>query len=298
MKMRCSVILLSGLLAASGVRAGQIQSLGTDGTTIGQMMAKKAAKAAESGQPRSRHAIFLDTPLTAFLFQGAGSLAGANGTFFHSDVSIANYRSVAQRIGIGWLALGVDNSNESLQFFSIPANTTAFLDDFVTATLGKSGFGAVLVFGVDNFGNNDGAAVLDGQSRIWTFQPGSSGKVSLGLPSVDLDDESGFSPAFALGLRQDASARTNVGIVNLDTNGIAHTFTVTARGLNKTATFTVKVPALSVNQVAIPAGTYGDLSLQITADADGFSWSAYGVSVDSITGDSWVSHVNQPFRIF
>jgi hypothetical protein len=29
-------------------------------------------------------------------------------------------------------------------------------------------------------------------------------------------------------------------------------------------------------------------------DADGFDWSAYGVSVDNTTGDSWQSHVVNP----
>ncbi len=296
MKIRSSIILLSGILVASGLRAGQIESLGTDGTTIGQMMAKRTARTVESGQPRSREAIYIDRSLTAFLFQGAGSVAGSNGTFFHSDVAISNYRATAQKIAIGWLPQGVNNANEQLQYFSVPANTTAFLDDFVAATLGKSGFGAVLVFGVTSSFNNDSTANLDGQSRIWTFQPNSSGKVSLGLPAVDLEDELGNSPGFALGLRQDGTAHTNVGIVNLES--VDHNFTVTAHGLTKTATFVVTVKGFSVSQVAIPAGTYGDLFLQIVADQDFITWSGYGVSIDNITGDSWESHVNQPFRSF
>jgi hypothetical protein len=293
MKIRNSVILLSAILASATLRGAPIESLGRDGTTVGQIMAKMGPRRVTSVSPRTRHVIFEDTVLSAFLFQGAGSLAGANGTFFHSDVSIANYRSSAQILAIGWLAQGVDNTNEPLSYFSIPANTTLFLDDFVAATLHKSGFGAVIVVGVDNFHNNDGAAVLDGQSRIWTLQPSSTGKVSLGLPAVDLLDAFGNSSGFALGLRQDASAHTNVGIVNLDS--VDHTFSVTAKGLSKTATFTVTVKAYSVTQAAIPAGTYGDLFLGIVPDVDGFAWSAYGVSIDNVSGDSWVSHVNQPF---
>lgn len=246
--------------------------------------------------PRTRQSITADTVGWEFEFQGAGSLAGANGTFFHSDVSIANYRSAPQTLAIGWLAQGADNSNEFVQYFSIPANTTAFLDDFVTSTLHKSGFGAVIVTGVDTFHNDDESALIDGQSRIWTYQPGSAGKVSLGLPAVDINDAAGNDFGSALGLRQDASAHTNVGIVNLDR--FDHTFTVTAKGASKTATFIVTVKPFSVSQAGIPAGNYGNLILMIVPDPSTFVWSAYGVSIDNITGDSWVSHVNQPFPSF
>jgi hypothetical protein len=64
--------------------------------------------------------------------------------------------------------------------------------------------------------------------------------------------------------------------------------------LTKSATFTVTVQAYSVTQVGLPAGSYGDLFLALVPDADSFDWSAYGVSVDSTTGDSWQSHVVNP----
>ena len=83
-----------------------------------------------------------------------------------------------------------------------------------------------------------------------------------------------------------------MGIVNLDS--VQHTWTVHAVGQTKSATFTVTVPAFSVSQAAIPAGTYGNLFPALTPDADAFDWSAYGVSVDSVTGDSWQSHVVNP----
>jgi hypothetical protein len=281
-------LMISGI---PGARAAGLERLAGDGMTVGQAMQRFSASAVRRAGPR-RQAIFFDTTLPAFLFQGAGSLAGKNGTFFHSDVMIANYRSVAQILAIGWLVQGVDNGSAPLQYFSIPANTTVALDDFVAATLGKSGFGAVVVIGVDAQHNVDTNANLDGQSRIWTFQPGSSGKVSLGLPAVDLADEIGGTPGQALGLRHDASARTNIGIVNLDS--VSHTWTVHVTGLRKSSTFTVTVPGYSVIQAAVPDGDYGNLFFSATPDADGFDWSAYGVSVDNVSGDSWVSHVNQP----
>ena len=292
--MNVRATVLGMLLASATASAAPIVRLESDGKTVGQLVEQLRSSASHRLSSRSRQAVSLDLGLSAFIFQGAGSLAGQNGTFFHSDVMLVNFRGAQQTIAIGFLRQGQDNSNELLQYFTIPASTPVALDDFVAATLHTSGFGAVLVVGVDatQQHNLDPAAILDGQSRIWTFQPGSAGKVSLGLPAIDvLDIVSNFT-GYALGLRQDASARTNVGIVNLDS--VAHTWSVTAHGQTKTATFSVTVPALSVTQVAIPAGSYGDLFLALVPATDTVDWSAYGVSVDSVTGDSWESHVVVP----
>lgn len=286
-----TVALALALSVAPGARAAGLERVEGKPSTLGAMMSRARAAAPRRAGPRPS-AIFLDTTLAAFLFQGGGSVQGKNGTFFHSDAMIANYGASAQTIAVAFLAQGVDNSNEPVQYFTLPANTTAALEDYVAQTLGKSGFGAVVVIGSDTQGNPDSSATLDGQSRIWTFQPGSAGKVSLGLPAVDLKDEIGNATGFALGLRNDATARTNIGIVNLDT--VSHTWTIHVFGENKTATFSVTVPPYSVVQAAVPDGNYGNLFFSIAPEADGFYWSAYGVSVDNITGDSWVSHVNQP----
>jgi len=285
------------VLALCAVRiagASSLARLESDGKTVGQLVGQlRSGAAIRRASSRTRHAISLDLSLSAFIFQGAGSLAGSGGTtFFHSDVMISNYRNADQIIAIGFLRLGADNTNEPLQYFTLSALETVALDDFVAATLHTSGFGAVLVAGVDSQHNNDPDALLDGQSRIWTFQPGSSGKVSLGLPAVDLIDIVGSATSYALGLRHDATAHTNVGIVNLD--AVSHTWTVHAIGLTKTAVFTVKVEAFSVTQVGIPAGTYGNLFLAMAPEAGGFEWSAYGVSIDNVTADSWESHVVNP----
>ena len=292
MKSRIGVLLLA-LFAIRNAGASPLARVQSDGKTVGQLIGQlRSSGAIRRASVRTRHAISLDLSLSAFIFQGAGSLAGSGGTFFHSDVMISNYRNADQIIAIGFLRLGADNTNEPLQYFTLSALETVALDDFVAATLHTSGFGAVLVAGVDSQHNNDPDALLDGQSRIWTFQPGSSGKVSLGLPAVDLIDIVGSATSYALGLRHDATAHTNVGIVNLD--AVSHTWTVHVIGLTKTAIFTVKVEAFSVTQVGIPAGTYGDLFLAMAPEAGGFEWSAYGVSIDNVTADSWESHVVNP----
>ena len=84
---------------------------------------------------------------------------------------------MAQRIGVGWMAQGQNNSNNPLQYFSVPANATAAINDFVGTQLAKSVLGGLFIEGVDSAWNIDTNAALDGFSRVWTPQPGSSGSV-------------------------------------------------------------------------------------------------------------------------
>src|SRR5436305_8118487 len=132
------------------------------------------------------------------------------------------------------------------------------------------------------------------RDRIWTPQPGSTGTVSQSFPAVSLFDSVDNFTAFALGLRQDASYRTNVGVVNLDS--VVHTWTITS--LNTSATMTLQVQPFSLSQTGVPAsfaGSSGNLSLtyDVHAADDSFTWSAYASSVDNVTGDGWVSRATQ-----
>ena len=236
--------------------------------------------------------IELDIHDAAFIIPIAGNAAGSNGTFFRSDVSIGNFRSVQQRIGVGWLAQGTNNASASLQYFNVPANTVANLNDFVGTTLGKTGLGALFIEGVDSNNAIDPNASMDAFSRIWTPQPGSSGTVSQNFDAVALNDSIGASTAYILGLKQSAAFRTNVGIVNLDT--VAHTWTV--RSAITGVSNTVTVQPFSVSQGGAPAGAAdsgGNVALTVTPDAGGFNWTAYGSSNDNATGDGWISRAKQ-----
>ena len=237
-----------------------------------------------------------ETADSAFLIPAAGNLQGSNGTFFRSDVTFGNFNAVTQNIGVGWLQTGKDNSTSPLTFFTIPANSIVAINDFVGTTLKTSGLGALLIIAFDATGKNaDSEAFIDGFSRIWTPQAGSSsGTVSQSFPAVSLFDSVDDSTAFALGLRQDASYRTNVGVVNLDS--VVHTWTITS--INTKSTMTLQVLPFSLSQTGVPAsfaGSGGNLSLtyDVPAGVDSFTWSAYASSVDNVTGDGWVSRATQ-----
>jgi len=70
-------------------------------------------------------------------------------------------------------------------------------------------------------------------------------------------------------------------------------FTINIVGTNGNTSFTQNVQPFSMEQVPIPAGNWGDLYLRIDSAASNFNfWTAYGTSVDNVTGDGWVSHVH------
>lgn len=255
--------------------------------------APRIAKSAHRlGNVRS-NVILLETSTAAFIIPAAGSVQGANGVFFRSDVTFANYENVTRNIGVGWLVQGQNNSNVPLTHFTLDPLSVTTVNDFVGTGLHTSGLGGLLIIAFDSAGADiDSEAFIDGFSRIWTPQPGSTGSVSQSFPAISLLDSLDNSTAVALGLRQGNGFRTNVGIVNLDS--AVHTWTVSS--INTGANMTVTVQPFSLSQPGVPAsfaGASGNLSVTFDVPDINFSWSAYGSSVDNVTGDGWVARATQ-----
>ena len=271
-------------LSAAAQRPG-LQALPDNGETVTGVIA--ALQRVRDGHRAS--VVEVDWETWAFVIPAAGSVQGANNTFFRSDVTIANRGDFDQYIAVAWFARSVNNGNASVKRFIIPASTTVIERDFVGRILGQSGLGSILVVATDSSGNVDETAEIDGFSRIWTPQPGTSGTTSQEFAAVSLEDT--LATSYAYGLRQDAGYRTNVGLVNIwDTE---NTFTINVVGLQGQTSFTQRVLPYSMEQVSIPAGNWSDLYLRIESAPTNFNWwSAYGVSVDNVTGDGWISHVH------
>jgi hypothetical protein len=289
--VRKIAVFLLFTCATSLAAADSLEPAAATGSTVSEVVAQWRAEhvqaMARAAQIRPK-VIDVDWETYAFLIPAAGSLAGNFGTFFRSDVTLANRRSVDQIIAVLWVARGVNNSSSPVQRFTLRANTTTVISDFVSRSLGKSGLGSIVVIAQDSAGNVDTLGQIDGFSRIWTNQPGAPGTVSQDFPPVGVQDS--LATSYGYGLRQDEQYRTNVGLVNLYET--AQTFTIAVSGLRGSTTFTVTVQPYSMEQPALPAGIYGDLYLRISSGPNLNWWSAYGTSVDNITGDGWVSHVH------
>lgn len=276
----------------SSAFADELIPLGPDPLTLGARMEQlRAVRANQPNRARSPRAdvVSVDWETSSFVIPVAGNVQGSNGTFFRSDVTIANRRLQDQIISVGFIVRGADNTNAPLQRFTISANSTSINNDFIGQKLGKTGLGSILVIAETSTGAVDTDASIDGFSRIWTPQPGSTGTVSQSFEAIDLEDS--LATSYGYGLRQDSSFRTNVGLVNL--NSTSNTFTIFLNGTGGQTTFTQTVKPNSMEQISVPAGNWGDFYIRISSDPANFNWwSAYGTSVDNVTGDGWVSHVH------
>ncbi|HKO00537.1 MAG TPA: hypothetical protein VJ032_02520 [Thermoanaerobaculia bacterium] len=222
----------------------------------------------------------------AFVFPIAGSGAGSGGTFFRSEAVIVNRRSVAQDVSFFFFPIGggASNCNRPSVRKRLNANTWYLYTDFVQDVFGTSGFGAVIALGVTASGATDQNALLDGNARIWTPQPGSNGgTTSQNFPSVSLSMPAGAQSTF--GLRLDEFYRSNWGVFNYDT--VARTFDIDIDGFRGSRQFSVLIDACSLVQQSIPGGPYGSFLMTIGARDGRALYFTYGSSVDNVTGDAW-----------
>ena len=227
-----------------------------------------------------------------FLIAAAGSVMGANGTFFRSDITIINYRSDAdQLVRYQWLPQGVNGSTIPPVDVTLNKLTGFTSEDFVTNVLNQSGLGAILVTALTPDGQLDLSGKLHATARIWSNQPGlSSGTVSQTFPIIALADINSPSRLNILGQRRDDRYRTNLGIVNLDPQ--AQTFRITVQADARTELLSVPVPPLSMQQVSLTGPAAANLQIAVNNVSSGFQtarYVVYGSTVDNVTGDSWSS---------
>jgi hypothetical protein len=230
-------------------------------------------------------------PVPQLLIPAAGAQQGAGNTFFRSDITLINYRSVDQRVRLQWLPQDTTGVGLSPMDITITAASGIASEDFVTNVMQRTGLGAILVTGIDSGGSPDPSALLVATSRIWTPENSStSGTESQSLPSVSTTDiNSGI--VTVLGERREARYRANVGIVNLSQT--TQTYQVTVAGSFGTETHTTSVPGMGMTLFGI-IGAASTIPLQIQVVNAGAPprstfWVAYASSVDNTTGDAWTT---------
>jgi hypothetical protein len=229
--------------------------------------------------------VVLEGSEDGFVLPIVGSTPGGGGTFFRSETVIVNRKSTSQLVGIYYFPIGggAANCTRPAKSLRMDGRTWYFWSDFVSDYLGTSGLGAVIVIGLTSGGQIDTSAAIDGNSRIWTPEPGTNGTASQNFPSVSLQMPAGAQSSF--GLRSDEFYRSNYGIFNYDT--VARTFDITANGLRGQSTFSTTVDACSAILTGLPGGPYGSYELVIAARDGRASYFSFGSSVDNSTGDSW-----------
>jgi photosystem II stability/assembly factor-like uncharacterized protein len=225
-----------------------------------------------------------NSPGAGFIAPAAAAAQGVTGRFT-SSAFISNRRNSPQDVIAVWLPQAYAGVVYAYRFL-LPARSAVALDD-VGPDLGLSGIGSLAVVGVNGNGDIDPTADIDGSVTI-NMQP--PGGLAPHAETIAAFHSAAFSPRSArgvTGLRNDASTRTNVGVVNLSAN--FRQFTITVTGERATDHFAIVVPPFSVVQTRLPQPDYGALSLDVTSDDAAARWLLYASAVDNNTGDARTS---------
>lgn len=223
------------------------------------------------------------------LVPAAGSVAGANNTFFRSEIAILNYRNVDQEVQLLWLPQG--GTAQGVRTITINARSGISSADFVAEVVGQTGLGSLVVTGlITNTNTVDNAARLYVTSRIYTAQPGTSGFVSQTFSTIPTQTIN-YTRLAMVGIRRDAQYRLNVGVINVDSTQ-AQTLQITlGNSLGGSEVTTVVVQPLSMQQLSFPGPPFANPQIlveNITPVATRSTrWTTYASSIDNVTGDSW-----------
>lgn len=208
-------------------------------------------------------------------------IPGAQGTFWYSDLAIANPGESHAMVDFEYLPEGVDNSGGGIQASTllVPANTTWTIEDVVHE-----------LFGVD-----DGKGVLRVRStqhvvvasRVYT-SGANGGTMGHGLQAISPDALRPDTRVLS-GVRMRGGFRTNVGVVTGEVPALVRFRLRAEDGVQVGETYR-EVPARSMRQWNLAALFGDDLirkpdpagSLVVDADADVF---AYLVVVDGSSQD-------------
>jgi hypothetical protein len=244
----------------------------------------------------------------AVMIPAAGTVAGANGTRFQTDLTITNQTSGPGGILIDvyWLPRDLPGSATPAARLALPHHAVQFYEDFVTRTLKLSGLGAIILRAVHEDGSPNLAGRIDAYARVWTPVPGGTGTVSQAVHASTLNfpqqDDLQAIPGLIYGLRQDDNFRSNYGLVNMSPKRLQFNVSFIAgsdaRSFDRTITERVIVEPMSMTHRAVPAVANGPLTIAVVAAQERSignptaplqPWAAYGSSVDNFTGDGWYS---------
>jgi hypothetical protein len=133
-------------------------------------------------------------------------VSGVRGTFFTSDVSIANAADAPAVVTVTFLEHDRDNTASPATTFALAPRETRQMDDLLFTLFGRSEtFGALKI----QTGPASALVVAERIATPSTTAPGTVGQQVDPVPAGQF-----FSRGALLGLREDASFRSNVGLFN------------------------------------------------------------------------------------
>jgi PKD repeat protein len=205
------------------------------------------------------------------IIPAVGRAAGANGTFWRSDVRLFNPTSAAMAVTLRYL-----NATKPV---AIAPNQTVVLSDIVSQFGSSAGSGALEVL----WNSATGPTIA---SRTYTTAPGGG---TFGQ-SIDAVQSFGYD-SYVPGLRSDSAFRSNVGFVNSGDSTIGITATLLSSSGQSLASAFVQLAPRSQAQYSLASlfpslniAVLGSVTLQAHTDSAPVLF-AYGSMVDNSSGD-------------
>jgi hypothetical protein len=220
-----------------------------------------------------------------------GNAAGANGTYFRTDVNVINLRNATQRVALYWLPQGTSGSTLPVRLIDFNPLSGLSSEDFVGEVLERQGLGAIQFIAVNPDGTPDPNGLLHVTSRIWTPRPDAGeGTMSQTFPAIIRGAATQSTLKAIFGQRRSAQYRLNAGVMN--PAATTQRFRVTAHISGTAGTDTqvqeFDVLARSIQQITVggtSSGTVQVLIENITGTAG--DWHGWASSVDNQSGDAW-----------
>ncbi|HWS71469.1 MAG TPA: hypothetical protein VN605_05115, partial [Thermoanaerobaculia bacterium] len=214
---------------------------------------------------------------SSLILPAVGRAAGANGTFWRSDVTLFNPNATSMHGSVRFLPAGSDNRNAATRAISLAVGQTATIPDILSFVGVTAGSGALEVLW------SDVAPVVT--SRTYTTAPAG------GTYGQSIDPVAAFTTdAFVPGLRSDGGFRSNIGFVNGGTSTIGISVSLLSPLGQTLATGFVSLAPKSQGQYSLTGlfpnvnpATLGTFTLQAHTDTP--SLFAYGSIVDNASGD-------------
>jgi hypothetical protein len=202
------------------------------------------------------------------------------GTFWTTDLDLRNGGSSAATATVKFLGHAGDGRGGPEQLVSLAAGESRRWPDVLGTLFGLGGdYGPILVT------SNSSGFVVQGQ----TSTPGGGGTFGQSVPALAAADLVGATPRSILGVRQDASFRTNLMLANAGDAPIeVHVDLVTPGGVVRT-TRQVPLGPLGFAQLNVASDLDGaglsSAAIEVSVSTPGGRFAAYASAIDQATGD-------------
>ncbi|MEO6323276.1 MAG: hypothetical protein ABIT01_17755 [Thermoanaerobaculia bacterium] len=224
---------------------------------------------------------FTDGPTSSTLIPSSARAAGLGGTIYTTDLTVANAGSEPTAIVLTFLGHDVDGRSGREESFALPEGVSMTFPDVLGSVFGLgSGYGAIRI-----------TSASDSVHAIaQTSTPGFGGTFGQSVPAARTEDLiTAGAPRTILGVREDASFRTNLVLANA-TDQLLEVDVSFRGGATAGALKRISLPPFGMTQINRVVRELGNALpvaglLEVSTTTPGGAFAAYASVIDNATND-------------